>query len=110
MRLTRGAKFKNVRANGFDSKREAKRYADLRLLERAGEITQLERQVEYILLPAQYVDGKCVERGVKYRADFRYRNKDGSICVEDSKGFRTADYILKRKLVLFFHGITIKES
>lgn len=53
-----------------DSQKEANRWAELKLLERVGLIKDLRRQVEYELIPAQYVDGKCVERAVKYKADF----------------------------------------
>lgn len=102
----------------FDSKREAKRYGELLLLERAGAITDLQRQVKYKLLPAQYrpvFDKKtrkwkdrCIEREVSYVADFVYQ-QDGETVVEDTKGFKTKDYILKRKMMLFFHGIVIAE-
>ena len=60
------------------------------------------------MIPAQYIDGKCVERSVKYKADFFY-TKDGELVVEDTKGFRTPDYIIKRKLMLYVHHIRIKE-
>ena len=100
----------------FDSKRESKRYQELRILERAGEIQHLLRQVPYELLPAQYEHGgdhtrnkgKCLERAVKYIADFQYI-ENGKIVVEDVKGVRTKDYILKRKMMLYFYGIRIKE-
>jgi len=108
MRLTRAAKFKNVRANGFDSKREQKRYADLQLLERAGEITHLERQVRFQLIPAQRdAAGKLLEREVAYVADFRYI-EDGDTIIEDVKGFETPDFKIKRKLMLFRHGIRLR--
>lgn len=104
-------KYRNIRAGGFDSKREAKRYADLLLLQKAGQISGLERQVRYQLIPAQRdAAGKLLEREVAYILDFRYRNKDGTVTHEDSKGFRTPDYIIKRKLMLHVHGIIIKES
>lgn len=111
---------KKVMVDGieFDSKREAKRYGELLLLERAGAITDLQRQVKYKLLPAQYrpvFDKKtrkwkdrCIEREVSYVADFVYQ-QDGETVVEDTKGFKTKDYILKRKMMLFFHGIVIAE-
>lgn len=111
---------KKVVVNGltFDSKKEANRYRELLLLERAGAITNLKRQVKYQLLPAQYrpvFDKKsrkwkdrCVEREVSYVADFVYQ-QDGETIVEDTKGFKTKDYILKRKMLLYFHQIKIKE-
>lgn len=106
----------------YDSKKEAKRHAELFLLERGGVITELDRQVKFILLPAHYetyerygksgkrlTDGhRCVERAVFYVADFTYK-KDGELIVEDVKGIRTKEYILKRKMMLYFHGIKIRE-
>lgn len=101
----------------FDSVREYNRWYELQLLERAGQIENLQRQVEYSLIPAQYdyvMDkGKkkrvCVERACTYIADFVYR-ENGQTVVEDSKGHKTKDYIIKRKLMLYKHGIRIKES
>ena len=92
----------------FDSKKELGRYLELSLLQRAGKIQDLKRQVRFELIPAQKEDGKLVERAVSYVADFVYM-MDGKKIVEDTKGFRTKDYILKRKMMLFFHGIRIKE-
>jgi hypothetical protein len=99
-----------VTLNGkkFDSNKEARRYGELVLLERAGQISNLERQVRFELIPSQYRDGKCVERAAHYIADFVYM-EDGKKVVEDTKGFRTKDYILKRKLMLMVHNIRIKE-
>lgn len=94
----------------FDSKKEAARWQELKLLERAHEISNLRRQVVYELLPNQYsADGKkLLERAVRYVADFVYE-ENGKTVVEDAKGVRTVAYILKRKLMLFIHGIRIKE-
>lgn len=92
----------------FDSAKEARRYGELVLLERAGQISNLERQVRFELIPAQYIGKKCVERAVHYVADFVYM-EDGRKVVEDAKGFRTKDYILKRKLMLMVHDIRIRE-
>lgn len=92
----------------FDSAKEARRYGELVLLERAGQISSLERQVRFELIPSQYRDGRCVERAAHYIADFVYM-EDGKKVVEDTKGFRTKDYILKRKLMLMVHNIRIKE-
>lgn len=95
-----------IRVDGrlFDSKAEAARWQELQLLERAGEIKELERQVEYELIPKQKG-----ERAVKYIADFRYIDHDGKTVVEDTKGVKTPVYILKRKLMLRVHGIRIRE-
>lgn len=93
----------------FDSVKEYRRYCELRLLERAGEVAELRRQVKFELLPSQRVDGKVVERPVTYIADFVYTDKDGRQVVEDTKGVRTKEYIIKRKLLLHKYGIRIRE-
>ena len=92
----------------FDSKREARRYLDLKAMEAAGQIQNLQLQVKFLLLPSQRVDGKAVEKPVYYVADFQYK-QNGKTIVEDSKGHRTKDYILKRKMLLYFHGIQVRE-
>ena len=92
----------------FDSKKEANRYLELKILERAGEISHLARQVKYELIPSQRVDGKLVERPCSYIADFVYL-ENGETVVEDTKGYKTPDYIIKRKLMLQVHGIRIRE-
>ena len=108
----------------FDSQKEYRRFCELCLLERAGKVTDLQRQVKFVLIPTQYErferyspktgkrlsDGvRAVEKEVSYIADFVY-TEDGKQVGEDTKGFRTADYILKRKMMLHFHGIKIKET
>jgi hypothetical protein len=98
------SKFRNIRANGFDSRKEEKRWGDLQLMEKLGLISELERQIPYELVPKQ-----AGERAVTYRADFRYR-EDGQLVVEDAKGVRTDAYIIKRKLLKWVHGITIRET
>ena len=103
----------------FDSKKEARRYGELLLLEKAGVISNLQRQVKFVLIPAQReVDivgprggvkkGKLLEKECAYVADFVYW-ENSRLIVEDTKGFRTADYIIKRKLMLHVHGIQIRE-
>lgn len=92
----------------FDSKREAQRYQQLKLMVKAGVITNLDMQVKYELIPAQYIDGKCVEKAVSYVSDFEY-DENGKHIVEDTKGVRTKEYIIKRKLMLYKYGIRIKE-
>jgi hypothetical protein len=101
---------KKVIANGitFDSQKEYRRFRELVLLERAGRIQNLQCQVKYELIPAQRIDGRVVERACNYVADFVYA-QDGKQVVEDTKGFRTQEYIIKRKLMLLVHGIRIKE-
>ena len=95
----------------FDSRHEAMRWRELALLQRAGEITDLQRQVKYILVPTQTdASGKIAERAVSYVADFVYRDaRSGETVVEDAKGMHTREYIIKRKLMLYVHGIKISE-
>lgn len=103
------SKFGNRRSGGFDSQLERRRYNELLLLEKAGKISELRRQVKYELIPNQYKDGKCLYRKVTYVADFTYM-EDGALVVEDSKGFKTPEYIIKKKLMYQIHGIIIKET
>ena len=86
----------------FDSVKEYSRWQELKLMERAGEIYELQRQVPFVVIPAQRDDrGKLVEREVRYIADFTYREKCGNrLVVEDTKGMKTREYILKRKMML----------
>ena len=113
---------KKVKANGvtYDSRKEYRRFCELSLLQRAGAITELQRQVEFELIPAQREPdtvgvrggvrkGKVIERKCSYVADFVYY-ENGKMVVEDTKGFRTADYKIKKKLMLWVHGIKIKET
>jgi hypothetical protein len=110
----------------FDSVREYRRFCELRLLEKAGEITNLQRQVTFPLIPTQREEpcevyqrgknkgmpkqGKLIEKEVNYIADFVYTDAaTGETIVEDAKGVKTKDYILKRKMMLYFHGIRIRE-
>lgn len=105
----------------YDSIKEYKRHCELRLMEKAGVIKDLQRQVEFVLLPAQrepdrigvrggIIKGKTIEQAVKYVADFTYL-ENGKLVVEDVKSpaTRTRDYILKRKMALYFLNIRIKE-
>ena len=106
----------------FDSRREADRYRELKLLERAGVIQRLELQKKFVLIPAQYEnfvrygkkgqrlkDGRrCIEKECAYIADFVY-TQNGEMVVEDAKGMKTKEYIIKRKMMLFMRGIKIKE-
>ena len=116
-------KAKKIEVDGivFDSKKEGRRFQELSIMQQAGIIKDLKRQVKFELLPAQRMPdevgkrggikkGKLLEREVSYYADFTYTVVEtGQYVVEDTKGFRTADYILKRKMMLYFHGIRIKE-
>ena len=93
----------------FPSLHEMYRYIVLEFKQNRGEITDLNRQVRFQLLPAQKDEnGKVIERPTFYVADFTYR-ENGNLVVEDAKGMKTQTYILKRKMMLWFHGIRIKE-
>ena len=104
---------KKIKWNGetFDSKREFNRYQELLLLQRAGKITNLERQVRIPILPSQKDErGKVIERAVTYIADFVYFDiEQNKTIVEDAKGVRTPEYILKRKMALYLKQIRIQE-
>lgn len=106
---------KKVVVNGekFDSKKEAFRYSQLALLAEAGEIYELKRQVPFVLIPKQKDEhGKVLERECRYIADFTYRRtENGRIVVEDvkSRATKTPVYKLKKKLMLYRHGIQIQE-
>lgn len=104
----------------FDSKKEMRRYQELQWMEKAGQISGLRRQVKYVLIPAQRepdktgprggrVRGRVIEKEVAYYADFVYTSS-GKTIVEDVKGVHTKDYIIKRKLMLWVHGIRILET
>lgn len=123
MRWYNQNKYKNTKTivDGieFDSRKEAARYKELKLLEAAGEISNLEMQVKFVLIPTQrepdfvgvrggIKKGKIIEKECSYLADFVYI-RDGEVIVEDTKGIRTKDYIIKRKLMLYLLGIRIQE-
>lgn len=105
----------------FDSKKEMYRYIRLKSMQEEGLISELRLQVPYEIIPAIYEDEivnlktkakvvkKCVQKAVKYVADFVYKDRYGYEIVEDSKGLRTKEYILKKKMMRAFLGITIKE-
>jgi len=88
----------------FDSRKECHRWQELKLLEKAGQIKNLRRQVKYELIPKQ--DG---ERSCDYYADFVY-DENGQTVVEDCKGVRTDVYRIKRKLMLYRYGVKIRET
>ena len=110
-----GARKTTVFGQTFDSKHEAERYLELRAMEREGKIRHLATQVPFELIPAQLDgEGKLLERPAKYIADFTYweRYENGfRFVVEDAKSpaTRTETYRIKKKLLLYVHGIRIKE-
>ena len=110
-----GKKQKYNNSGHGTSNKEKNRAAVLELMQKQGLISGLQKQVVYNLIPAQYgfVDGKkkCLERACTYRADFVYfDNEKNELVVEDSKGVRPTEYVIKRKLMLHEHGIRIKET
>lgn len=105
-------KYRNVKTNGYDSKKEARRAQELKLLEKAGQISNLKEQVKFVLIPKQHGERECA-----YIADFTYdeRISQGGWysqqgVTEDCKGVRTAAFVIKRKLMLQVHGIRIRET
>lgn len=108
MRNKFNAKKTTVDGIQFDSSKEAKRYAKLRALEDAGKIQGLRLQVPFELLPSFECDG-VKYRGMRYIADFVYY-RNGKQVVEDCKGFKTAEYKLKKKLMAYVNHINIEES
>ena len=117
------AKKASVDGIEFDSRKEANRYCELKLLQRAGKIQNLELQKAFELIPAQreaytigkrggIIKGKVIEKAVFYRADFVY-TENGETVVEDVKGYKGggayAVFTIKRKLLLYKYGIKIKE-
>lgn len=117
------SKYGNVKTGKNASRKEARRAEELRILERQGLIEDLREQVPFTLSPAVYEsyarygkngkrlkDGqRLVERACVYVADFVYRVPGGDTVVEDTKGFRTKEYVVKRKWMLHEYGIRIKE-
>ena len=100
-------KFNNVKTNGYDSKKEARRGVTLAVMEREGHISNLREQVRYEVIPKQQG-----ERATHYVADFVYTDERGETVVEDVKSEVTRKlpaYIMKRKLMLLVHGIKIIE-
>lgn len=97
----------------FDSQKEYQRFCELRLLERAGAIRDLQRQVSFTLIPVQKRKGKVIERECSYKADFTYLG-NGELVVEDVKGYRKGAaysiFVIKRKLMLEKYNIKIRET
>lgn len=106
MRLTRNkSKYHNRKTKGFDSAKEWCRNQELEALQRAGEISELNRQVPFVLMPSFAISDKTTKQGfrtireIRYIADFTYRLKDGTRIIEDVKGMQTEVFKIKRKLL-----------
>ncbi len=105
------SKYHARKTGGYDSRKEYVRAGQLRLMQRAGLISNLREQVAYELIPTQRdAGGRVAERACNYVADFVYNDRDGNTVVEDVKGVRTPAYLIKRKLMLYVHGIAIVEK
>ena len=110
------SKYRNRAIGGYASAKEARRAQALKLLEKAGQIRNLREQVRFTLIPSQRRPDGTAERPVVYFADFAYEESGEGfhapwqLVVEDVKGFRTPDYVIKRKLMLRVHGIAIRET
>lgn len=117
---------KKVEIDGirFDSVKESRRFLELKAMQEAEVISDLKRQVKYVLIPAQRepetvgkrggkIKGKLLERECSYVADFVYKDSQGNTVVEDVKGYRGGGayeiFKIKRKLMLYVHGIKIIE-
>lgn len=97
------------RGEKFDSQAECSRYASLLVMQKAGRISELTRQVSFILAPKVIIGG-VPKRSLIYRADFSYKDATGKPVVEDVKGALTAVYKIKRHLMKSIHGIDILET
>ena len=114
LHIDRPPKYRNQKTKDGDSKKERARHEELLLMEAAGLISDLRRQVRFELIPAQYGEsGKLLENKAGYTADFVYTDRSsGKLVVEDVKSPPTrkkSDYVLRRKLMLWIHGIRILE-
>lgn len=103
-----GAKKVEIDGIKFDSRRESERYIILKHLQQIGVIKDLQLQVPFELQPKYVIDGKTI-RAIKYVADFVYKDKLGNTVVEDSKGYRTKEYLLKKKMFEYKFNLKIME-
>ena len=99
------SKYHNRKTKGFDSAKEWRRNQELEALQRAGEISELNRQVPFVLMPSYTIADETTRQGfrtvreIRYIADFTYRLKDGTRIIEDVKGMQTDVFKIKRKLL-----------
>ena len=102
---------KRVTVDGirFDSIREANRWQELKLMERAGAVRDLQRQVSFELIPSQRVNGRQL-KPIQYIADFSYLDERGNRVIEDSKGVQTPVYRIKKRMLLWLYGIEVLET
>jgi len=93
----------------FDSRAEYRHWCYLLIRQKAKEISNLQRQVSFELVPAQMAPDGSKVRPVAYVADFTYIEKDGTFVCEDPKGFSTPEWRIKRKMMLHVHKIWVRE-
>ena len=99
-----------IGAEKYSSQREAKRHQELLLLQRAGKIDGLTREVPFVLAERVKIEGESRARpAVRYVADFIYSTAAGAHVVEDAKGMQTPVYRLKKHLMATVHGIHVQE-
>ena len=98
-------KYHNRKTKGFDSAKEWRRNQELEALQRVGEISELNRQVPFVLMSSYTIADETTRQGfrtireIRYIADFTYRLKDGTRIIEDVKGMQTDVFKIKRKLL-----------
>ena len=93
----------------YRSKKEMARHAQLKLLQRAKQISELQREVPFVLADAVHIGGRK-RPALRYFADFVYLDANGARVVEDAKGMRTEGYRIKRHLMATIHQIEILET
>ena len=99
------SKYHNRKTKGFDSAKEWRRNQELETLQRAGEISELNRQVPFVLMPSYTISDETTKQGfrtireIRYIADFTYRLNNGKLIIEDVKGMQTEVFKIKRKLL-----------
>lgn len=99
-----------VGSERFDSMKEARRHQELKLLERAGRISKLERQVTYQLMPSVRIAGEQRARpALRFKVDFRYV-ENGQTVVEDSKGYSDTAFRIRQHLMKSVHGLDVRLS
>lgn len=111
MRGRKAAKYRNIKSNGFDSRKEEKQFYGLQIMEQLGKIKQLQRQIKIEIIPSFRFGGHTY-RGIYYVADFTYYDEDGNYVVEDVKSEFTRKlpvYRMKKKLLMYLKGIEIRE-
>jgi hypothetical protein len=99
------SKYRNRKVKGFDSAKEWRRNQELEIMQRVGEISELNRQVPFVLMPSYTIADETTKQGfrtireIRYIADFTYRLKNGKRIIEDVKGMQTDVFKIKRKLL-----------